>query len=69
MLFEETALDLLNRLFEEAVRLHGGDSKKVARHVREQIAALGPGERVAVDGAVERLLAFRAPDSRPGPPN
>jgi hypothetical protein len=63
---DETGLNLLNRLFEEAARLHGGDLKRVANDVTAQIAALDAGDRSGVDGALERLLAFRAPDFRGG---
>jgi hypothetical protein len=66
---DESGLNLLNRLFEQAVRLHGGDLKKVADHVKMQIAALNLRDRGGVDGALERLLAFRTPDFRRGPLN
>jgi hypothetical protein len=66
---EETGLNRLNRLFEEAVRRHGGDLKKVADDVKMQIAGLDLGDRSSVDGALERLLAFRTPDFRRGPLN
>jgi hypothetical protein len=55
----------LNGMFEEAVRLHGGDLKKVVGHVKARIDALDPGDRAAIAGAFERLLAFSAPDLRP----
>lgn len=54
---------LLNRLFEEAVRLHGADWKKVVSHVKVGIDALDAGNRAAIDRAFERLLA---PDFRRG---
>jgi hypothetical protein len=66
MLLEETRLSLLNRLFEEAVCLHGGDWKKIVSYVKGRIEVLGPGDRAAIDGAFERLSAFRAPDFREG---
>ncbi len=66
---EETGLNLLNRLFEEAVRRHGDDLKRIAREVGAQIAALERQDRLGVDGALERLLAFRAPDHPRGPLN
>ena len=66
MLVEETGLNLLNRLFEEAVRLYGGDWKEVMNHVKGRIDVLGPTERTAIGGAFDQLLAFRAPDFRGG---
>jgi hypothetical protein len=66
MQLEETVLNLLNRLFEEGVCLYGGDWKEVVNHVKGQIDVLGPGERAAIGGAFERLLAFRAPDFQGG---
>jgi hypothetical protein len=66
MPLEEAVLNLLDRLFEEAVCLHGDDWKKIVSYVKGRIEALGPGDRVAVDGAFERLLAFCAPDFRRG---
>ena len=62
----ETELALFNRLFEEAVRRHGGDAERIAREVRAQIAAMGAAERLAVNAALDRALAYRAPDFRPG---
>jgi hypothetical protein len=59
---EENTSALLNRLFEEAVRLHGGDWKKVVNHVKARAEALEPGERAVIAGAFEQLLAFSAPD-------
>jgi hypothetical protein len=58
---EEPELTLLNQLFEEAVRQHGDDPKKVANDVKARISALGLADQMSVDGAIERLLAFRAP--------
>ena len=63
---EESALNLLKKLFEEAVCLYGGDWEEVVDHVKGQIDVLGPGERAAIGGAFERLLAFRAPDFQGG---
>jgi hypothetical protein len=57
-------LDLLNRLFKEAVDLYGLDWKKVVRYIEARIEALDPAERAAIRGAFERMLAFRAPDFR-----
>ena len=60
-------LPLLNKLFEEAVRRHGCDLANVLSDVKAQIARLTDADRDAVDGALERLMAFRAPqaDGRP----
>lgn len=51
---------MLNRLFEEAVGRHGGDLRKVVRDVEAQIAALGGAEQGAIQGVLERMLAFHA---------
>jgi hypothetical protein len=69
MLFDERALKLLDSAFEEAFRLYGGDIEKTVKAVKTQIAALDPDERLHVDGAFERMLAFRAPDLPRGPLN
>ncbi len=66
---EEIKLNLLNRFFEEAVCLHGGDWKKVLGYVKGRIEALAPGDRAAIDGAFKRLSTFHAPDFRGGPPH
>ena len=60
-------LPLINQLFEEAVRRHGCDLASVVSDVKAQIARLTGADRAAVDGAFERLMAFRAPlaDGRP----
>jgi hypothetical protein len=60
-------LSLINTLFEEAVRRHGCDLNSVISDVQAQIARLTGADRAAVDGAFERLMAFRAPqaDGRP----
>lgn len=63
MALEEDGLPLLNRLFEESARRHGGDLSKVVREVQAQVAALNVTDRAVVDDACERLLAFRAPDA------
>jgi hypothetical protein len=66
---EESRLNLLNRLFEEAAHLHGSDCKKIVSYVKGRIEALSVTERGDVDGVVEEMLAFRAPDFRGGPLN
>jgi hypothetical protein len=62
MSLEAPRLSLLNELFEEAACLHGGDPIKIVSYVKGRIEALGAADRAAIDGAVEPLLAFRAPD-------
>jgi hypothetical protein len=69
MAHKEAKLKLLDGIFEEAVRLHGDDPEKVVDNVKAQIAALSPGERLHIDEAFARMLAFAAPDSRRGPLN
>jgi hypothetical protein len=61
---EEIQLNSLDRLFQEAVSLYGGDSIKVVRYVKARMEALDRADRAAIDEAFERLLAFRAPDCR-----
>jgi hypothetical protein len=59
-------LNSLDRLFQEAVSLYGGDSIKVVRYVKARMEALDRADRAAIDKAFERLLAFRPPDCRRG---
>jgi hypothetical protein len=59
---EDESSPLLNSLFREAVRRHGGDLTGVLGEVKAQIAALSDADRVAIYAAFERLLAFRGPD-------
>jgi hypothetical protein len=66
MQLEESGLNVLTRLFEEAICLHGGDWKEVVNHVKGRISVLGPAERATITGAFERMLAFRAPDFQRG---
>ena len=66
---EAANLHLLDRLFKEAVRLHGDDLKKVVDHVKKRIDASSLEDRCAIDAALERMLAFQAPDCRPDPLN
>jgi hypothetical protein len=66
MQLEESGLNVLTRLFEEAVCLHGGDWKEVVNHVKGRISLLDPTESAAIAGAFERLFAFRAPDFHGG---
>ena len=63
---EETDMNLnqLNRFFEEAASLHGGDVTKVVSHVKARINGLSRQDRAAIDRIFERLLTFRAPDFR-----
>ncbi|MGA2042871.1 MAG: hypothetical protein ABSG83_05815 [Roseiarcus sp.] len=64
---EQNAVGLINRLFEEATRMADNDPLAIAREVEARIAALGSAERVAISGAVGRLLAFSAPEPRGRP--
>ncbi len=64
---EENELPMLDRLFEEAVNRHGGDLLCVVRDVKAQIALLSGADQSAIDRALQRLLAFRAPDFRGRP--
>jgi hypothetical protein len=66
---DDVNLNRLNRIFEEAVVLHGGDVKKVVSYVKAQISTSSREDRADIDRIFERLLAFRAPESRSQAPN
>jgi hypothetical protein len=66
---EETEWRVLDRIFEEAVHLHGGDLKKIVDYVKGRIDASGPDDRAIIDRMIQRVLAFRAPDCRSDPLN
>ena len=61
---EDAYLHQINRIFEEAVLLHGDDVKQVVNYVKARINAAGRDERADVDRAFARALAFRPPDCR-----
>jgi hypothetical protein len=62
----EEAVNQIDRIFQEAVLLHGGDVKKVLNYVKAQIGAANPQNRADIDRVFARVLAFREPDCRPG---
>ncbi len=66
---EEIHLNLLNKIFEEAVSLHGGDFEKVLDHVRKTIDAVRPEDRAIFEKMMERILLFRTPDFGSNPLN
>ena len=66
---EENHLNLLNKIFEEAVSLHGEDVEKVVDHVKKKLAAIGPEERIIIEKLMERILLFRPPPPGPHPLN
>lgn len=63
------AAALLNRLFEDAVRLHGGDWERVLQHVKAESAALLPADRAALARAFELAIAGGESSVRRGPLN
>jgi hypothetical protein len=64
---EENHLNLLNRIYEEAVGLHGADVEKIVDHVKRKLDAFAPEDRVVVEKLIERILLFSPPPpgSRP----
>jgi len=61
----EDAMNQINRIFEEALLLHGDDVKKVVNYVRTRIDGANEQDREDIDRVLERVIAFRAPDRRP----
>jgi hypothetical protein len=61
----EDAMNQINRIFEEALLLHGDDVKKVVNYVRTRIDGANEQDREGIDRVLERVIAFRAPDRRP----
>ena len=61
----EDAMNQINRIFEEALLLHGDDVKKVVNYVRTRIDGANERDREDIDRVLERVAAFRAPDCRP----
>jgi hypothetical protein len=69
MLGEEIYLNLLNKIVEEAVSLHGGDFEKVADYIKKKLDAAAPEDRVIFEKMMERILSFRPPDQGASPLN
>jgi len=61
----EDAMNQINRIFEEALLLHGDDVKKVVNYVRTRIDGANERDREDIDRVLERAVAFRPPDCRP----
>lgn len=61
----EDAMNQINRIFEEALLLHGDDVKKVVNYVRTRIDGANEQDREDIDRVFERVIAFRAPDRHP----
>ena len=61
----EEAVNQIDRIFQEAVLLHGGDVKKVLSYIQARIGAADPQRRADIDRVFAQLLAFRAPDCPP----
>src|SRR5579883_922801 len=66
---EDPHLHQINRIFEEAVVLHGDDVEEIVNYVKARIATAGRRERADMDRIFERVLAFRAPDCLTRPLN
>lgn len=58
----EEAMNQIDRIFQEAVLLHGGDVKKVLSYVKARISTADPQRRADIDRIFAQVLAFRAPD-------
>ena len=59
---DESALEIINRMYAEAARAHGDDPLSIASAVEALVEALEPGERLAVRAAFERMASFAASD-------
>jgi hypothetical protein len=66
---EDNHLNLLNGIFDEAVRLYGDDVEKVVDHVRKKLGAIAPKDRIIIEKLMERILLFRPPPAGPRPLN
>jgi hypothetical protein len=62
---EDPHLNQINRIFEEAVLLHGGDVKKVVTYVKARIGAANRKDHDEINRVFARVTAFRAPDCPP----
>jgi hypothetical protein len=58
----ESALDIINRMYAEAARTHGDDPLSIASRVEALVEALDPPDRLAVLAAFERMASFSARD-------
>ncbi len=57
---DESALEIINRMYAEAARAHGDDPLRIASAVEAQVEALDPRDRLAVRAAFERMTSFAA---------
>jgi len=57
---DESALEIINRIYAQAARAHGDDPLKVAGAVEALVEALAPDERLAVRAAFQRIASFAA---------
>jgi hypothetical protein len=62
---KEDSLNQINRLFEEAVLLHGDDIRKVINYLKMRIGAARPQDRAEIDRIFSRVTTFRPPDCPP----
>jgi hypothetical protein len=58
MASDESALEIISRMFVEAARTHGDDPLGIVRRVEALVESLDPGQRLAVRTAFERMAAF-----------
>ena len=59
---DESALDIINRMYAEAARTHRDDPLGIASRVEALVEALDPTDRLAVRAAFERMASFSATD-------
>lgn len=62
----EEAVNQINRIFEEAVLVHGDDVKKVVNYIKTRLDGTNGQDRADIDRIFERVTAFRAPDRPSG---
>lgn len=65
MASNESVLRIINRLFAEAARLEGDSPLAIVERVEALVAALAPGDRLAVRAALERMAALSAATAAP----
>jgi hypothetical protein len=60
---DESALEIINRIYAQAARAHGDDPLRIASAVEALVEALAPDDRLAVRAAFERIASFAAAQS------
>jgi hypothetical protein len=59
---DESALEIINRMYVQAAQTHRDDPLRIASAVEALVEALDPDDRLAVLAAFERMASFAASD-------